>query len=728
MNGALYTILIWFSSLSIGIETTDVVKQCNIGDVHPNTSVHATISENKCNECHSDLMSLKRKHKPAIESCDKCHKPTGETHPKKNTKGFNFTKEMPSLCFDCHDIQSKKHLHQPAKDGQCLDCHSSHSSKNKKLLKEKKAGKLCEKCHQMEVPDTNIIHNPFGSGRCNKCHDPHQSDFKNFLKWDQPDLCYNCHDGVAEEMQLKRKHKPAQKKCSVCHNPHHEKQNYMLSDTVPKLCLDCHTEITGKKYTHKSSKNGKCSSCHATHASKNKKLLKEKKAVDLCKECHQLEIPETDVVHNPAGSGRCNKCHDPHQSDFKKFLKWKQPDLCYQCHDGVAEEMKLKTKHKPAQKKCTSCHDPHSDKQNMMFSDTIPNLCLDCHTDIKVKKNIHKSAKDGKCTSCHTVHASKNKKLLTQKKAVTLCNECHTLEIPENDIVHNPVKSGRCNKCHDPHQSDFDNFLKLDMPDLCFNCHDGVAEAVNGEHPHSPVKEGCFKCHDAHSNKESYLLPKSAKELCYDCHNDFNEKINKEKFVHKAVNEDLACANCHSAHGSKYEAGLKMEERELCLSCHNKAYTSEEGMVKNIKKILDKSKFSHGPVNGGCVVCHNPHASGNPYMMTSKFPIGEYAPAHKDNFALCFNCHNSELIEQKESVTATDFRNGKQNLHVLHINGNRGRNCTTCHDIHGSKNEHLIANKAPYGNWQMPIKFKKAPNGGSCFPGCHGEEKYERGM
>ena len=65
-------------------------------------------------------------------------------------------------------------------------------------------------------------------------------------------------------------------------------------------------------------------------------------------------------------------------------------------------------------------------------------------------------------------------------------------------------------------------------------------------------------------------------------------------------------------------------------------------------------------------------------------------------------------------------------MHFLHINGNRGRNCISCHNIHGSKNEHLIADKIPYGNWAMPMKFVKNENGGSCFPGCHSKKNYDR--
>ena len=56
----------------------------------------------------------------------------------------------------------------------------------------------------------------------------------------------------------------------------------------------------------------------------------------------------------------------------------------------------------------------------------------------------------------------------------------------------------------------------------------------------------------------------------------------------------------------------------------------------------------------------------------------------------------------------------------------KGRNCNLCHNVHGATNQHLIENKAWFGNWEMPINYKAFENGGSCAPGCHEEKKYIR--
>ncbi len=727
MEEFLITILIWISGFNPNLGSTYTIEQVSFADTNSVYSLAFTQEDESCMECHKEVLEPRRKHAPVKESCAKCHQPNGKEHPLDGVKGFNLVKQVPDLCFKCHDnLQAGENPHQAKLNNDCKKCHEVHASKNKMLLTQKKAVTLCNECHELEIPETDVIHNPVKSGRCNKCHDPHNNEFGSFLKQKSPDLCYRCHDGVAEEMKLRRKHTAAKENCFNCHDPHSNKQSYLLPDTIPNLCFKCHDNLQTGKNPHQEKLNNDCKKCHAVHASKNKMLLTQKKAVTLCNECHELEIPETDVIHNPVKSGRCNKCHDPHNNEFGSFLKQKSPDLCYRCHDGVAEEMKLRRKHTAAKENCFNCHDPHSNKQSYLLPDTLPNLCFKCHDNLQAGENPHQSKLNNDCKKCHAVHASKNKMLLTQKKAVTLCNECHQLEIPESNTVHNPVSSGRCNKCHDPHKNEFGSFLKNDMPNLCYRCHEGVEASMGMVNLHQPAKEDCFKCHKPHDNTQSYLLPDTIPNLCYSCHQDFQQNVQKATRVHKVLNDSKSCGNCHSPHGSPEKGFLKKKEKEVCLDCHDRVYMSDDRTIMNIKKVIENAKSVHGPINFGCSSCHNPHYSERMDLLVNNFPVGAYAPVTKENFALCFDCHTSEIIEQEYSKTATNFRDGDKNLHFVHTNGNRGRNCTTCHDIHAAANKHLISEKVPYGKWEMPMNYKSNENGGSCFPGCHQEEKYDR--
>ena len=37
-----------------------------------------------------------------------------------------------------------------------------------------------------------------------------------------------------------------------------------------------------------------------------------------------------------------------------------------------------------------------------------------------------------------------------------------------------------------------------------------------------------------------------------------------------------------------------------------------------------------------------------------------------------------------------------------------------------------MRDSVPYGNWTMPINFKRTETGGSCAPGCHKAFAYDR--
>ena len=96
-------------------------------------------------------------------------------------------------------------------------------------------------------------------------------------------------------------------------------------------------------------------------------------------------------------------------------------------------------------------------------------------------------------------------------------------------------------------------------------------------------------------------------------------------------------------------------------------------------------------------------------------------------YALCFECHEAAAFTDEETDSTTAFRNGQRNLHYLHVNrAVKGRTCRACHDPHASKNEKHIVESVPFGKWRIPIKFESTSTGGSCQPGCHRPERYDR--
>lgn len=268
----------------------------------------------------------------------------------------------------------------------------------------------------------------------------------------------------------------------------------------------------------------------------------------------------------------------------------------------------------------------------------------------------------------------------TEKKT---CKDCHSVLI-EKKVVH-AVAADDCESCH---------------------------TANDSEHPKQGVKE--------------FDLAEKLPALCYMCH-DMQTAIDSAKVVHKVVNDAKGCLNCHSPHASDQEKLLILNQKDLCLSCHNKTIKTENKTLANIGQFLKKGNIVHGVIESdGCVICHRPHASENQLLLIGAFPASQYTSAKPENFELCFTCHDQELLTTQTTTTATQFRNGDQNLHYLHINGEKGRNCNVCHNVHGSTFAHLINDKVRFGNWDMPIQFQHEENGGSCNTGCHAKKKYVR--
>jgi predicted CXXCH cytochrome family protein len=272
------------------------------------------------------------------------------------------------------------------------------------------------------------------------------------------------------------------------------------------------------------------------------------------------------------------------------------------------------------------------------------------------------------------------------------------------------------------------NFF-LNKGPVCTDCHSDVV-AKKTKHA-AALDNSCANCHQ-NSGKEhpgdssKMSLIEKVPLLCNTCHDAVANEIASSRVVHSAVKEKKSCTNCHSPHSSDNGKLLILEEKELCLSCHNKTITVGTKKFTNIQQLLKNSKTIHPALEGGCSVCHKPHASKNNFLLTKNFPSGNYTTATKDTFALCWDCHDSGLLETKNTTSATSFRNGNVNLHYLHMNGSKARSCAMCHNMHASANQHLILDKVTFGEWEMEMNYTPSETGGSCLAGCHAEKKYTR--
>lgn len=244
----------------------------------------------------------------------------------------------------------------------------------------------------------------------------------------------------------------------------------------------------------------------------------------------------------------------------------------------------------------------------------------------------------------------------------------------------------------------------------CTECHSDLLEYGL---MHYPAEDACNNCHEptgaTHPSADSlgFRLTDKVPELCYYCH----EEPVRQSSAHDPHMKG-ECLACHDAHGSDAGSLLREPDPVLCMGCH---------------KLVGGPKRAHSAIElGGCMSCHLAHGSEFRTLLVDSYPKEDYVPAQPENFSLCFLCHDPDLMNAEETDWATGFRNGTKNLHWLHINGNKGRNCRMCHNIHGSPLAFLVEERIGFGQWEMRMNFTVEEQGGSCLPGCHGKLSYRR--
>jgi len=402
-------------------------------------------------------------------------------------------------------------------------------------------------------------------------------------------------------------------------------------------------------------------------------------------ECHS-DVKAMPFIHGPVGVDACDACHketDPSRHAFE--MQRTGADLCGFCH-----ELELKGEY------------------------------------------VHKPAAEGQCTQCHNAHGGENRFMLRGGVGAASCAECHDDVAEDMPVVHGPVAAGACTACHRAHSSDHAKLLILPERDLCLKCHLALKERLETVGTvHQPVAAGCTACHLPHAADEKMLLNAETTELCLDCHSQIEELIEDATTEHSAVSTGPACRNCHDPHGSDHSAMLINDMIEVCLSCHDREIELADGTeLVNMRAVLAPGKNLHGPIaQRNCAPCHEVHGGANFRLLTEEYPLEFYAPFREESYALCFACHEPELVLDARTDELTDFRNGDHNLHHLHVNKEtKGRTCRACHEIHASNKAKHVRDWVPFGSkrWRLPINFEQTETGGRCGPGCHRAYGYDR--
>jgi predicted CXXCH cytochrome family protein len=400
------------------------------------------------------------------------------------------------------------------------------------------------------------------------------------------------------------------------------------------------------------------------------------------------------------------------------------------CHPGLVNRPVM---HRPtAQGQCVDCHE-YDDPAQHLFALAVPaeELCWECH-DVGEDDVVHAPVDEGNCTACHDPHGSDHQALLLKSPTRGLCIDCHDLGLRDRKFVHGPVAAQGCLACHEAHESSHAKLLTNTPTELCLNCHSEMSTTgPAARHRHQALDEGCGGCHDAHASDNRYQLLGESPQMCFACHADVQQALAESTVVHGPMTESGGCAGCHSPHFSPLPRLLTMPQGELCLTCHNKEIKTGDGRtLADLATRLKEHPNLHGPVrDGNCAACHRPHAGEHRSLLTSAYPPQFYATFEFERYELCFECHLEELVEDESGTGLTGFRDGDRNLHWLHVNREKGRTCRACHEIHASGQPFHIRDAVPFGDsgWMLKINFERTDSGGSCAPGCHQAEAYDRG-
>lgn len=397
------------------------------------------------------------------------------------------------------------------------------------------------------------------------------------------------------------------------------------------------------------------------------------------------------------------------------------------CH---AEQLNHKVLHGPtAVSACDACHEYKDAGQHTFgLKRQGIDLCAFCHIDKTVTSGtvVHEPFAKGECSGCHDPHGAETRAMLKKASVSEVCLSCHQ-DTMKGTHRHEPAAQD-CTQCHNPHVSEHKKLLPKPAQELCMSCHESVQQQIlTMTHPHKPAQGACLDCHSPHASDAERVLKKPVRELCTSCHEEVGRTAAAATYPHGAVTDAKSCINCHSGHASNHPKQLTKDPVAACLACHDKAIVVNEKRTIPAALEVGVAEFhKHGPIKmGECGACHDVHGGQHADLLVQPYEKAFYQKYSDTAYGLCFKCHQRSIVVATDTGEETGFRNGTRNLHAIHVK-DQGRSCVACHTVHASRHETMIADNVAFGQWALPLNYVKTPSGGSCAPGCHKPEAYER--
>ena len=390
---------------------------------------------------------------------------------------------------------------------------------------------------------------------------------------------------------------------------------------------------------------------------------------------------------------QCTTCHDPHNNQYGNFLVMKNDDpakpsaLCVTCHalpgwTGSAHAVSSKplpaalasqiASHKNglqskasmsassvAHAACASCHTPNAarGKSGLMRFSMPEKNCIDCHTGDGPGKNI---AADLKKISVHPV---------------SLELDAHNAR---ENLVNPPVRHVTCADCHNPHANSGAPGTKSQVSGALasvagISAGGGVLSAVTHEY------ELCFRCHGDSAARGPARVPRQ-----------FVQTNTRLEFNPGNTSFHPVEAFGKNSRSPSLIPPLTTASLVSCGDCHNS---------------------DQGTATGG-TGANGPHGSAFTPLLERLLRLTDGTPYNPANFALCYKCHASTVVDSSLSSSWSG--------HQTHIENYKAA-CTTCHDSHAATQPHLINFNTAY---VQPVNgvlnfTATGMNHGTCTLTCH---------
>jgi predicted CXXCH cytochrome family protein len=308
--------------------------------------------------------------------------------------------------------------------------------------------------------------------------------------------------------------------------------------------------------------------------------------------------------------------------------------------------------------------------------------------------------------------------------------ECHPRKTGHRVISHPLYLENRCMECHIARDSPQVALVTAKPATVCLRCHIEVKwNSDTGTLAHPPGEASCTTCHNPHeSSVRNLLRSEDSLAACAACHKDFLLASQDRPYRHRHFEVTTQCGSCHYAHRPGLRKYVREDTSETCLSCHNMPILTDGRTLPNIAREIAESPFKHKAIEeGGCPLCHTPHGSDQPALLNSGYPAANYAKYKTEDYALCWRCHSSSLVESKQGEGVTNFSNGAVNLHQKHVlDIGKGRACHVCHEAHAASQPHMLRQTLVFRSWTGPFTYTPLPDGGRCVTACHKEREYHR--